>query len=83
MLTFYGGFGFDRIGSKLAMLGTYDLDNNGTIEFTDPLTVIINQGGARATLGMRLKLWVFTFHGGYTFQKYNTLSVGFGINIRD
>jgi hypothetical protein len=31
---------------------------------------------------MRLKLGPIFFNGDYTFQKYNMLSVGFGVAVR-
>jgi len=82
VLTFYGGVGYNIANSKIALLGDYDLDEDGYIDVTDPLTIKADANGFRSTVGMRLKLAVFTFHGDYTIQKYNTLTVGFGINVR-
>jgi hypothetical protein len=82
VLTVYGGLGYNIANTKLAMLGSYDTDNNGTSDVTDPVNIKAEASGPRASLGLRLKLAVFTFHGDYTLQKYNTLTVGFGISVR-
>jgi len=82
VLTVYGGVGYDFANSKLQMKGTYDLDDDGTIDATDPVNLDFSTSGFRATGGLRLKLAVFTFHGDYTLSKYNALTVGFGINVR-
>lgn len=88
IITAYGGLGFNKIGSKFDMLGTYyvDHDNNtGTpeLEFNDPVKDLkFPSGGPRATVGVMLKLLVLTLHADYTLQEYNTLSVGLGISVR-
>ncbi|MEZ4973150.1 MAG: DUF6588 family protein [Cyclobacteriaceae bacterium] len=79
VLTFYGGLGYNIAKSKLAMLGTYDI---GGSPINDPVDLSYAASGFRTTVGMRLKLAVFTFHGDYTIQKYNALTVGFGISVR-
>lgn len=82
VLTFYGGVGYNFVKSSIDIKGTYDLDDNGTPEATDPVSLNFKNPGFRATAGLRLKLAVFTFHGDYTLAKFNALSAGFGINIR-
>lgn len=82
VLTFYGGVGYDFGSSNLDMKGTYDLDDDGIAEATDPVALDFSTSGFRATGGLRLKLAVFTFHGDYTLSQYNALNVGFGINVR-
>lgn len=79
VVTFYGGLGYNIAKSRLAMLGDYDI--NGT-NYTNPVDLNFAASGMRLTTGMRLKLAVFTFHADYTVQKYNALTVGFGINVR-
>lgn len=39
-------------------------------------------GGARMTVGARVKLLILTVHADYTFQKYKTFTTGIGISIR-
>ncbi|MCW5910052.1 MAG: hypothetical protein KIT62_03200 [Cyclobacteriaceae bacterium] len=82
VLTFYGGVGYNIANTKIAMLGDYDIDEDGYTDVTDPISLKADANGLRTTVGMRLKLAVITFHGDYTVQKYNTLTVGFGINVR-
>jgi len=82
VLTLYGGVGYDFTSSTLDLKGTYDLDDNGTPEATDPVNLDFSTSGFRATAGLRLKLAVFTFHGDYTLGQYNALNAGFGISVR-
>ncbi len=82
VVTFYGGLGYNIAKSSISMKGTYDLDDDGSPESTDPVNLDFSTSGVRATGGLRLKLAVFTFHGDYTLSKYNALTVGFGINVR-
>lgn len=80
VLTLYGGLGYNMGTAKLKMTGTYDLGNGSSI--SDPVNISVSSSGPRLTTGLRLKLAVFTFSGDYTVQKYNTLTVGFGISVR-
>jgi len=84
VLTVYGGLGYNLAKTKLAVKGAYDFDQDvaGTRETRDPFSLDVANNGPRATAGLRLKLAVFAFHADYTLQKYNALSVGFGINVR-
>ncbi len=86
VLTFYGGLGYNFTSASLAMKGAYETglnDVNGKkIELINPVDFSVSQAGPRLTAGMRLKLAIFTFHGDYTFQQYNALTVGFGFNVR-
>jgi hypothetical protein len=67
----------------LKVLGNYDLDDDtATPDVKDPVAIETTLNGPRMTAGMRLKLAIFTFHGDYTFQKYSTLTVGFGFSVR-
>jgi hypothetical protein len=82
VLTVYGGLGYNLAKSTLKVNGNFDLNNDGTTDVKDPVSVAGTANGARVTAGLRLKLAVFTFHGDYTIQKYKTLTVGFGIAVR-
>jgi hypothetical protein len=79
VLTFYGSVGYNIAKTNVAINGTYEF-SSGTL--TNPYNNNIAASGARVSGGMRLKLAVFTLHADYTLQKYNCLSVGFGINVR-
>jgi hypothetical protein len=86
VITLYGALGYNIAKSKLAIKGTYDIDDSGIAGDksyeTDPLNFSYAASGPRATAGFRLKLAVLTIHADYTFQKYNALSVGLGISVR-
>jgi len=88
VLTVYGGIGYNIAKTKIAMLGTYEFEEESSpgypISLEDPITLSSDASGMRATAGLRLKLAVITLHGDYTVQKdnFNTLTVGFGINVR-
>ncbi|MTI22277.1 hypothetical protein E1176_14695 [Fulvivirga sp. RKSG066] len=85
VLTLYGGLGFNKVTSDLALKGDYELrDDFGVVEevVTDPIGIGVNESGARISAGMRLKLAIVTLHADYTIQKYNTLTVGFGFSVR-
>ncbi len=86
VITFYGGVGYNSVKSNFKMSGDYLItDANDPLiaaTVTDPVDIDIKLSGFRATIGMRLKLAIFTFHGDYTFQEYNTLTFGFGFSVR-
>lgn len=79
VLTLYGSVGYNFNSSSLAVKGTY---NTSAGPLVDPIDISGSPSGARLTAGLRLKLAIFTFHGDYTLQKYNSLSLGFGFNVR-
>lgn len=85
VLTGYASVGYNIATTKLAIKGNYDLNDNGNSNDAgekDPVNIESPASGPRMTAGLRLKLAVFAFHADYTLQKYNTLTVGFGINVR-
>jgi len=84
VLTVYGSLGFNRAGSSFAFKGTYDLDENGSVSDNevDPLDIDISDTSVRALVGARLKLGVFTLHGDYTLNGYNTFTGGIGLSFR-
>ncbi|MGM0581073.1 MAG: DUF6588 family protein [Bacteroidota bacterium] len=82
----YAGLGINMIKSDFAMKGDF-IFNEGTeneVTVTDPIDIAFDgSGGPRLTVGARMKiLWVLALNVDYTIQKYNTLSVGLGLNIR-
>lgn len=85
VLTVYGAVGYNIAKSKLAMKGTYDLNEDGDFADArekDPVNLDFGASGPRVTGGFRLKLAVFTLHADYTLQKFSALTVGFGIYVR-
>lgn len=81
VLTLYGGVGYNFSSGNFKATGTYTDSTTGNT-FTDPINISSSVSGPRFTGGLRLKLAVFTLHGDYTFQRYNTITVGFGIAVR-
>jgi len=81
VLTVYGGLGYNFSSGTFKAVGTYTDGTSGQT-FTDPINITSSVSGPRFTAGMRLKLAVFTLHGDYTFQRYNTITLGFGISVR-
>lgn len=79
VLTFYGGLGYNQIISNLDVLGTYEIRPNQIL--VDPIHANNSYQNFKATVGMRIKLAVFTLHGEYSFNQYNLLTAGFGINV--
>ncbi|MBT1710215.1 hypothetical protein KK062_18355 [Fulvivirgaceae bacterium PWU5] len=86
VITLYGGLGYNIVKSNIGVKGKWDLNDNGTYETNfreiNPVNIDFKTSGPRATAGFRLKLAVITLHADYTLQKYNALTVGFGINVR-
>jgi hypothetical protein len=85
VLTGYAGFGYTMINTNVNVNGSYTIVPSGVgvpSTLTDPVAIGFNNNSMRLTLGMRLKLGPIFFNGDYTFQKYNMLSVGFGISVR-
>ena len=82
----YAGLGLNIVNSNFAMRGDYVFNENTNEEVTvtDPIDIAFDgSGGPRFTVGARVKiLWVLALNVDYTIQKYNTLSVGVGLNIR-
>ncbi|ADR23675.1 hypothetical protein MATR_24690 [Marivirga tractuosa] len=82
----YAGVGVNIVKSNFAMKGDYVFNENTNEEVTvsNPIDIDFDgSGGPRFTVGARLKiLWVLALNVDYTIQKYNTLSVGLGLNIR-
>ncbi len=85
VLTLYGGVGLNMISSDLNVKGSFDLDGNPsttTDRKENPISISNSSASPSFTAGLRLKLAIFTFHGDYTFQKYNALTLGFGLTVR-
>jgi hypothetical protein len=68
---------------------TYDIEDGSgnqieTVDETisDPINLDFEANGMRATLGTRLNLAFFKIFADYTFQEYNTASVGIAFSFR-
>lgn len=83
VLTFYGGLGYNMVKTDIDVLGDYTIDAApAAFTLSDPVSIDFKNNSMRLTAGMRLKLGPIYFSGDYTVQKYNMLTVGFGLAIR-
>tara|TARA_R110002050_G_scaffold80801_12_gene172857 strand:+ start:3276 stop:4373 length:1098 start_codon:yes stop_codon:yes gene_type:complete len=93
LLTIYGSAGYNSGKTTAKMKGdyilTYDVEDSignqiGTVNesITDPINLDFEANGMRATLGMRLNLSIFKIFADYTFQNYNTATVGVAFSVR-
>ncbi|MBL7857898.1 MAG: hypothetical protein JNM57_09425 [Cyclobacteriaceae bacterium] len=84
VLTVYGSLGYNISKSDIGLKGEWDVNDDGVIQpqEVDPISLQFSASGFRASAGFRLKFAFFTLHSDYTFQKYNALTIGFGINVR-
>jgi len=93
IITLYGSVGYNNGNTTARMKGdytlTYDLeDNNGNVigtvneSVSNPINLDFEANGVRATIGTRLNLGFFKIFGDYTFQRFNTATVGIAISVR-
>ena len=88
ILTLYGGIGYNAVSSGFKVKGeltNYNLRDSSGNPYTvsDPVDLTYDGGSTmRGTVGLRIKLAIITLHTDYTFQKYNTLTVGLGLSVR-
>lgn len=93
LITFYGGLGYNNGKTTVKLKGdyllTYDVEDGngnymGTVEesISDPFNLAFAANGMRATLGARLNLSIFKIFADYTFQEYNTASLGIAFSVR-
>jgi len=85
IINFYGGLGYISGNSDLDLKGTYIIEANIFNQervLTDPFTVNNDISGLRATVGAKLKLGFFALNADYTFQEYETISVGIHFGFR-
>ena len=93
IITLYGGVGYNNGKTSVKVKGNYTLtydieDNNGNVIGTteesirNPINLGFEANGMRATLGTRLNLSFFKIFADYTFQSYNTATVGIAFSVR-
>lgn len=83
-ITVYAGAGYYEASSDLRVKGTYELlDEAGKSYETlvDPVRTDYSQSGPRLTTGVQLEFAVITVHADYTFQRFNSLTLGAGLRI--
>ncbi|MGX1024330.1 DUF6588 family protein [Psychroflexus sp. MBR-150] len=85
VINFYGSVGYVSGDATTSLLGQYNL--NTGIEsvdsevLVDPYSVTSDVSGAKATLGFKLSLAFFRIHADYSFQEFNTASLGISLGI--
>lgn len=93
IITFYGSLGYNNGKTTAKMKGdytlTYDIEDGngnvvGTVDETisNPINLDFETNGMRGTIGTRFNLGFFKIFGDYTFQKYNTATVGIAFSFR-
>jgi hypothetical protein len=83
VLTLYGGLGYGSVSTNVDVTGTYQIiATPSTFSIKDPVAINFSNTGVKATLGARFKFGPIYLVGDYTFQKYNALTLGFGVSIR-
>lgn len=91
--TLYGGVGYNNGKSTVKTKGDYTLsydieDENGnylgstTQTIKDPINIDFDANGLRANIGARLNLSIFKIFADYTFQEYNTATLGIAFSVR-
>ena len=86
-LNFYGNLGYvtGNATTTTSASGIYTLEtNSNTVEANitvDPFDVTSNISGARASLGMFYEYYSFKINIDYSFQKFNTASIGLSYEI--
>lgn len=82
LLTLYGTLGYSAGKSDFGLLGTYEIPGfQKPKTITDPVSLSYEVSNYLASLGAQLKVGPVFIHGDYTFQEFNTLTVGLGISI--
>ena len=84
-VTFYGGLGYNAIFTKAEVQGGYVVASNtlvGDWVLTDPIAVGFKNFSPRITGGLRFQLGALYIFGDYTFQEYQTVSVGMGLTVK-
>lgn len=93
IITLYGSVGYNNGKTTAKMKGDYTLtytveDNNGnpvgsvSESISNPINLDFEANGMRATIGTRLNLGFFKIFGDYTFQGFNTATLGIAISVR-
>jgi len=93
LITVYGSVGYNNGKTTAKMKGnytlTYDIEDSngnqiGTVDETvsNPINIAFEANGMRATIGTRINLGIFKIFADYTFQNYNTATLGIAFSVR-
>jgi len=88
----FGALGISRGNADFDLLGDYELSYTETLPggielpftttLSDPLSLDYKTSSFLATIGARLNLAFFKVYGQYSFQEYNTFSIGTSFSFR-
>ena len=92
VISAYGAIGITRGSANFNLIGDYEINYTevvpGGIEIPfsttliDPLSLDYNAGSFLAIIGARLNLTFFKIYGQYSFQEYNTFTLGTSFSFR-
>ncbi|MGW8122113.1 DUF6588 family protein [Roseivirga echinicomitans] len=80
MFTVYGGLGYAKSTTTFGLKGVYTTETNS---YTDPIDLSYDNSGIKANVGLRVRLLFLNVFGEYSFQEYNTATVGIGFSFRE
>ena len=83
VINFYGSIGMIETSSSSDLIGTYQIDEGPLAgqSVEDPISISSDASSVQATLGFKLKLAFFKINGQYSFQEYDTVSLGLNFGI--
>ena len=83
VINFYGSIGYISASSSSDLIGQYRIDQGPLASQTveDPISISSDASSMQATLGFKLKLAFFKINGQYSFQEYDTISLGLNFGI--
>ena len=83
VINFYGSIGYINASSSSDLIGTYQI-NEGPLasqSVEDPISISSDASSVQGTLGFKLSLAFFKINGQYSFQEYDTVSLGLNFGI--
>ena len=82
IINFYGSIGYVDASSSADLIGTYQVSQGPiTGQIQNPIAVDSNTNSLQTTLGFKLSLAFFKINGQYSFQEYDTVSIGLNFGI--
>ena len=89
LITFYASIGYSKGVSNLSVLGSYDLSYNVAdsaevivLSVVDPLVLEWEKESISGNIGLSFNLPGIKLFADYTYQEYNSLTVGASIGLR-
>ncbi len=83
VFTLYGGLGYGSVNTNVDVTGTFIIPAvPSSFSVKDPVAINFSNNGVKFNAGFRLKFGPVYLNTDYTIQKYNALTVGFGLSVR-